>query len=465
MRQPATGRSASARRGRRGLSALGWVCFGVVVTACAGASLPKDAPTPAASVIPMPELPPAPLCTVLQPKFDRLSARFGLGGRLDCEEVPGIVSLGQFGSALTLDRRLEACVDDARRLTEWVQVEPAALDGLSYETNLQSDSQGVLGLGAIAPWLPDVRAGLASRQRIAVRLAVTDAAWETLTGLTPLLERQAHSSQCLATLCREETLVAYKVLRGRVRVSLTLSQGTSERARLELLENTAGFAIEQRQSSSRELTLESPERLVLGVVTKRTAPELHEGSACDRCGAQDQSCCAAGQSCDAGLSCVSEVCRAPGFPDAPCREGHCVGGSVCVRGTCRVDCGHPGAPCCGEACGEGVVCSSGQRARREVTVLDQVAVLGRSLFGKTTAAEYGSGSCGPGRLRSRFATLVVDGEGASCAQVEWIAPRDPSDCRIRVQQRVAALGQLQCRVQIFATEEDPSSPAPRALCR
>jgi hypothetical protein len=79
--------------------------------------------------------------------------------------------------------------------------------------------------------------------------------------------------------------------------------------------------------------------------------------------------------------------------------------------------------------------------------------------------DFGSGSCGDGRLRSRLTTLKLAGDSSHCDKVQWIAPNDASDCRVRVHMHISPFSSISCRVQIFATEVDPAVPAPQALCR
>lgn len=428
----------------------------------------------AGAVTPRPELrkkaappsAPEPLCTVLQPQFDRLAQRFGLGGNLDCEEVPGIVTLGQFGSQGKLDRSLAACIDDNAALTSLVQSEPAAVAGITYESEATTSDNGVVGLGSVAPWLPTVRASQAKGERLRIRLSIAEATWDTAPALSRLFEGQNHAHTCLPALCQDDASIAYKVLRGKVRVELTSTSKQGLRGGIELLGNTAGFSVDQNEESTTSVTLGSSEKLVLGVVAKPAKAELTDAKHCDGCGARGQLCCSEQPRCDEDLSCIEGACRPRGYPGAACDQDHCTGGAICVQGQCRLGCGAAGLACCtNEGCAEGLRCQAGQRARRDVSVFDDTVQRSGGFFGTDVDLDFGSGSCGVGRLRSRLTTLKLAGDSSHCDKTQWIATTDPNDCRVRVHMHISPFSEIRCRVQIFATEIDPSVPAPQALCR
>ena len=422
---------------------------------------PKVPPTTASA-----PLAPEPLCKVLQPQFDRLTAEFNLGGKLRCEEVPGVVTLGQFGAKESLDRNLLACVDDSSYLAKAVQQEPAAVAGVSYETTATTDESGVLGLGRIAPWLPDIKAEGHAGSRLAMKLTIADATWETIPSISRVFEGQNHAYDCLPALCQNEAKAVYKVLRGRVRVELGTDQSGGFSSGVTLLGGTAGFALEDQSKASSKITLGSSEKLVIGIIAKETMSELTDSSDCDGCGARGQACCGAQSHCDDSLSCLDGTCRPRGYPGAPCDEGRCNNGAACVRGTCRSGCGTTGLPCCEkDACSDGQRCQSGQPARRDVNITDEVIERTGGLFGTDVEVELGSAACGDGHLRSRFATMRVEGDSSHCDSAQWMAPSDANDCRARVHVHVSPFSKIRCRVQIFATEVDPRVPTPQALCK
>lgn len=436
----------------------------VALLACGGGKVAPATEQAKTAANPAPS--PEPLCRVIQPQFDRLARRFGLGGSLQCEEVPGVVTLGQYGTAGRLDRSLAACVDDNSVLSNLVQSEPAAVAGISYETEATTNEDGVVGLGNIAPWLPSVGAAFGKGERLRMRLSIDEATWETAPALSRLFEGQNHAYACLPALCQPDAAVAYKVLRGKVRVELTSVNDRRVRGTVELLGNTAGFSVDQSAKTASSVTLGSSEKLVLGVVSKRVKSELTDAKHCDGCGARGQSCCSESPRCDDGASCIDGTCRPAGYPGAVCDAGRCTGGATCVRGSCRVGCGAAGLACCGnDGCAEGLRCQAGQRARREVSVFDQTVERGGGLFGTDIDLDFGSGTCGDGRLRARLTTLKLAGDTSHCDKTHWIASDDPNDCRVSVHLHVSPLSDIGCRIQIFATEIDPSVPAPQALCR
>jgi hypothetical protein len=437
-----------------------------VLVACGSSPVaPQSAALPPASATPPP--PPEPLCKILQPQFDRLTERFNLGGKLECEEVPGVVTLGQFGSNSSLDRSLVACVDDNAQLARAITSEPAAVSGIEYATDAQSSVGGVIGLGRIAPWLPDVRASRSGEQQLRMKLTIQDATWETIPALAKVFEGQNHAYDCLPALCQDNAQVAYKVLRGNVRVELSTMKANGFAGGVELLGSTAGFSLDQATKTANTVSLGSNERLVLAVVAKPPRAELADASQCDGCGARGQPCCGERSTCDDQLSCVESTCRPRGYPGAPCDdEGRCGQGAVCVQGVCRTGCGAAGLSCCDKtACRDGLRCHSGQRARRDVSVFDQTVERSGGLFGTDVDLELGSAACGDGRLRSRFATMKVEGDSANCDRTQWMEANDPNDCRMRVHLHVSPFSDVRCRVQIFATEVDPAVPAPQALCK
>jgi hypothetical protein len=372
--------------------------------------------------------------------------------------------LGQYGTEGKLDRSLSACVDDNAVLSNLIETEPAAVAGVSYEAEATANESGVLGLGNIAPWLPNVRAAFAQGERIRTRLSIEDASWDTVPALSRLFEAQNHAYTCLPALCEAGAAVAYKVLRGKVRVELTSLNERAIRTGVELLGNSAGFNVDQASASS--VSLGSSQRLVLGMVAKSVKSELSDAKLCDGCGARGQSCCSEQPHCDESLSCIDDTCRPPGYPGALCDAGRCTGGATCVRGLCRVGCGAAGLACCiDEACAEGLRCQTGQRARREISVFDEIVERSGGLFGTDVDLDFGSGSCGDGRLRARLTTLKLAGDSSYCDKTHWIGPDDPRDCRVSVHMHISPWSQIRCRVQIFATEIDPSIPAQQALCR
>jgi hypothetical protein len=336
----------------------------------------------------LPPPPPPPLCKVLQPQFDRLTTEFHLGGQLRCEEVPGVVTLGQFGANEQLDRNLLACVDDSSQLSKSVLLEPAAVASIEYNATATTNESGVLGLGRIAPWLPDVKASSGAGKQLSLRLSVTDATWETIPAVARVFEGQNHAFDCLPALCQDNAQVVYKVLRGRVLVELSTDKSSDFESGVTLLGGGADFALEKKSKASSMLTLGSSERLVIGVIAKETKAELTDASHCDGCGARGQACCNTASSCDDTLSCLDGICRPRGYPGALCDDGRCSNGAACVRGICRTGCGASGLPCCDKgACGEGARCQTGQPARRDVSILDEVVERKGGIFG--TDAECG----------------------------------------------------------------------------
>jgi hypothetical protein len=380
--------------------------------------------------------------------------------------MPGVVTLGQFGIGNQLDRSLLACVDHNTQLTGNVTVEPAAVSGMEYSTQTTTDANGSLGLGRIAPWLPDIKVADGSGERLHVRLSVTEATWETLPAVGRIFEAQNHAFDCLPALCHEQAKLVYKVLRGRVRVEIRTDEAKSFSSGVTLLGTGTAFALDEQSKTSSSVSLGSNDKLVLAIVSKATKPELVEGGHCDGCGARGQACCEGNTKCDDELSCIEGVCRPPGYPGTPCDDGKCNHSSTCVRGTCRTGCGSEGLPCCDkDGCGDGSRCQVGQPARREVPVLDQTVERSGGLFGTDTELELGSGTCGDGRLRSRFATIRLDGDSAHCDDAAWMARSDMNDCRVKVHVHVSPFNEIRCRVQVFATETDPGAPKPQALCK
>lgn len=442
------------------LSTLALAC----AIACSGTKPPDPPKSPpfASSAASQPE----PFCKILTPQLERIVQQFKLGGALVCEDVPGVVTLGQFGNANRLDRNLLACVDQTAQLTNALVVEPAAVSGVEYATETTTDQSGSLGLGRIAPWLPDVKAAVGAGERLHVRLSVTEATWETLPAAGRLLEGQNHAHECLPALCQDDSRLAYKILRGKVAVEIRTENSGGFSTGVTLLGGGGNFTVLEASRSSKVATLGSNEKLVLAVVTKGTKAELTDEGRCDGCGERGQACCGNTAKCDDGLSCIDGECRPRGYPGAPCDDGRCTNAATCVRGICRSGCGAEGLACCDkDGCGEGRRCQAGQAARREVSVVDETIERKGGLFGADVELELGAAACGDGRLRSRFTTMKVEGDSAHCDRAEWMAASDTSDCRIRVRVHVSPFSRIRCRVQGFATEIDPRIPAPQSLCK
>jgi hypothetical protein len=83
--------------------------------------------------------------------------------------------------------------------------------------------------------------------------------------------------------------------------------------------------------------------------------------ACPPCGGSGQFCCE-GNTCNAGLSCVSKLCKPPcgGSGQACCTGSICNSGLLCTSGVCGPSCGDSGQACCtGSTCNSGLSCASG----------------------------------------------------------------------------------------------------------
>jgi len=438
------------------------LCVAVVfVFACGGARLTA----PPNVDVPPPAVTPEPLCKVLAPRLEGVTRQFNLGGALVCEEVPGIVTLGQFGIGNQLDRSLLACVDSNTQFTNSVSIEPAAVSSIEYTTTATSDASGSIGLGRIAPWLPDVKAAGAAGEQLHLRLSVTEATWESLPAVGRVFEAQNHAFNCLPTLCHDNAKMVYKVLRGRVKVEIQTKQAKGFSTGVTLLGNSATFALDEASKTAQSVTLGSNDKLVLAIVTKAPKAELSDEGRCDGCGSRGEPCCENASKCDDGLTCLDSVCRPAGYPGAPCDNNKCMNSGTCVRGVCRTGCGAEGLACCDGGCGEGRQCQTGQPARREVSMLDETVERSGGLFGTDAEVELGSAACGNGRLRSRFAITKVEGDSAHCDEAAWIAHNDVNDCRVSAHVRVFPFGKARCRIQVFATEVDPSVPKPQALCK
>ncbi|HEY5958795.1 MAG TPA: hypothetical protein VIV60_19675, partial [Polyangiaceae bacterium] len=231
---------------------------------------------------------PEPLCNVLNPQLERINKQFDLGGTLLCEDVPGVVTLGQFGIGKRMDRSLLACVDQNARFNEAIASEPAAVSGIEYSTEVRTDANGSIGLGTIAPWLPDVRATSSAGKRVHVRLTVTEATWETLPALGRLCEGQDHAVDCLPALCHDEARLVYKLLRGKVQVAIHADDARGFSSGVSLVAGSGMFALDEASKSSSQVTLGSSDRLVLAVVAKGSKSELTDSGYCDGCGARGQ---------------------------------------------------------------------------------------------------------------------------------------------------------------------------------
>jgi hypothetical protein len=432
------------------------------VFACGGT---RPAEPPKGDVAP-PPAGPEPLCKALAPQFDNITKQFNLGGALICEDVPGVVTLGQFGVGNQLDRSLLACVDNNAQFTNAIATEPAAVSGVEYSAVTTSDASGSIGLGRIAPWLPDVKAASGAGEQLHLRLSVTDATWESLPAVARVFEAQNHACDCLPTLCHDDAKVVYKILRGRVKVEINSKETKGFSTGVTLLGGGSNFALEENSKTTHSVTLGSNDRLVLAIVAKATKAELSDEGQCDGCGFRGEPCCDKESKCDETLTCLDGVCRPPGYPGAPCDNGRCAHSGACVRGVCRTGCGTEGLPCCDkDGCGEGRRCQSGQPARREVSMLDETVERKGGLFGTDAEVELGSAACGEGRLRSRFAITKVEGDSAHCDDAAWMAATDVNDCRVKAHVHVSPFGKVRCRVQVFATEADPQVPKPQALCK
>ena len=209
---------------------------------------------------------PEPLCKALASQFDGITKQFNLGGALVCEDVPGVVTLGQFGIGNQLDRSLLACVDTNAQFNNAVAVEPAAISGIEYTAVATTDTNGSLGLGKIAPWLPDVRAAAGAGEQVHMRLSVSEATWETLPAVGRIFEAQNHAFDCLPTLCHDDARVVYKILRGRVRVEVRTNKASGFSTGVALLGGSGSFALEESSKTSNSVTLGSNDKLVLAVV-------------------------------------------------------------------------------------------------------------------------------------------------------------------------------------------------------
>jgi hypothetical protein len=77
--------------------------------------------------------------------------------------------------------------------------------------------------------------------------------------------------------------------------------------------------------------------------------------------------------------------------------------------------------------------------------------IGGGLLGTDEDQTFGNSSCGPLRARKRFAVTKVGGGRGSCEKFWWFDPKNDKDCRVGVHFNVSLLGEIRCRIDVFAS--------------
>ena len=172
---------------------------------------------------------------------------------------------------------------------------------------------------------------------------------------------------------------------------------------------------------------------------------------CEFCGKRGQACCGSDPACDGGLGCVAEQCVEVGGPGQPCDGETCGGGTVCVRGSCRAECGGRGQGCCARReCSGELRCVPDPQNAIEQAILAENVVVDGGFFGTDEDRAFGSSSCGALRSRSRFAVTKLGSGRGDCPKSWWFEPKNERDCRVSVHFNVSTFGSIQCRVEVFA---------------
>jgi hypothetical protein len=73
------------------------------------------------------------------------------------------------------------------------------------------------------------------------------------------------------------------------------------------------------------------------------------------------------------------------------------------------------------------------------------------LLGTDEDQTFGNSSCGALFARKRFAVTKIGAGRGTCDKAWWFDPKNNKDCRVSVHFNVSILGEIRCRVDVFAT--------------
>ncbi len=390
-------------------------------------------------------------CQRLQPILDKTATSAEIGSKLVCLDLPGMTELGRFGPAsATEEDSLSGCFDGLVEYEGLIEKGSGTFQlGIDEHFEAAVERGGSVGLGALVPWLPEVRAGSARKGRVSARVTLRDAHFETLLGVASKLQGQAQEERCLRALCSEEYSYVHKVLVGTPEVML--SSDDAESAQLGLSLGPAEIDFEKSEASTGALRVTSKEPLTLAVARSSFRTPQTE-RLCQFCGKHGQTCCGDLPACDGGLGCDKGRCVAIGGPGEPCDEGRCRPGASCVGGTCQAKCGGAGQPCCAQkSCSGALTCQPHPENALERQVFSTNLVEAGGLFGTNEDRTLSVSSCGGLSKRKRFAVSKVGGGRGDCDRAWWFDPKNDRDCRVGVHVNVSTLGRVECRLEVYAT--------------
>lgn len=390
-------------------------------------------------------------CKRLQPILDKTATAAEIGSKLTCLDLPGVTGLGRFGpSAAAEEDALEGCFDEPDEYAALIERGAGTFQlGIDEDFEAGLGQGGSLGLGALVPWLPELRAKNTGEERVSARVVLRDAHFETLLGVASKLQGQVAEERCLRALCSENYSYVHKVLLGTPEV--VLSTDGSRTTELGLRLGAGELEFEEKHLSSGALRVTSKVPLTLAVARSsfRTAQTER---LCQFCGKQGQACCGEAPACDGGLGCSGGHCVTVGGPGEPCDQGRCRPGASCVGTTCRAECGGHGQPCCAQkSCSGKLSCKANPENARETSVFSTHLVEKGGLFGTNEDRVLSVSSCGDLNKRKRFAISKVGGGRGDCERAWWFDPKNSQDCRVGVHVNVSTLGSVECRLEVYAT--------------
>jgi len=120
-------------------------------------------------------------------------------------------------------------------------------------------------------------------------------------------------------------------------------------------------------------------------------------------------------------------------------------------GKCRSACGGLRQTCCGgNACSAALRCLPDPEGELEPRVHSEEVKVEGGWLGTGEDRTFGTSSCGPLRTRGRFALTKLGSGRGKCDKAWWFDPSNQKDCRVAAHFDVSTLGNIQCRIEVFA---------------
>ncbi|HEU5075665.1 MAG TPA: hypothetical protein VFU02_15840, partial [Polyangiaceae bacterium] len=212
-------------------------------------------------------------CTRLQPLLDQAVKAAQVGTELSCLDIPGVTELGRYGPAAAGEEdALSNCFDSSEAYAALVSHPDAGFDLTIDDEFVVDRSAGASArLPALIPWLPSVKAGLSSGERLTARVVIRAAHFATLVGVATKLQGQARENACLRALCSSDYTYVNKVLIGTPSVVLSAEDRQAHELAVETGPLGVNFTQEKLASGATRVSSTRPVTLAIARSSFRTA--------------------------------------------------------------------------------------------------------------------------------------------------------------------------------------------------